>query len=608
MTTINFGQGTGGSSKGDFIEIITPNSTMSTDEQTRWDSIMNNPYTDTIYHVIINPIEDFLSAKELEVKLPGTQTIITFEADYVKSSSEDDYYWYGYSSDGSIFEMMKMVAPSEPSPGQQTTEYYYLGNITLINETYSYRILDLSPSKKICVKYDYPALNQTITCTQTGDDSDDGSDEVEDRGSCPDNNIRVLFLFNTDAAIVGNPVIEANMTIQQLNNTAISSNVSPDEISFEFVDVLPLAFTKTNNIGNDLNSLISNNNAKSLRDNNFADVVILFVEASYPTSLGAVLEINPKEDKAFAIMDINTTTGAFFSGVHEVSHLLGARHERCSACNNSAACDNKKKFHGVLLAGGGNVSETVMANCFGRMDVLRWSNDEEEAFFMGSSSGDNNNDNVRIIRRKADNVACFRDDPPEPNGSITNASINSGSNELCRNTGTGLYYANFSQSNLTYPISYFWDISPNGISAFTTVQTGTSSILTLNAATLSSLFTTTVFIRVKIVDASGQIGVAIYEVNLIDCLNGEVDNRSDSSTEDNKNKILIYPNPATDKLQFSGLKIGDMVSVFDTKGNLLVAYQDLSYPIIDIASWPTGLYIIKIQTNTSSKTLKFCKI
>lgn len=149
------------------IEIIPYNGLFSPLEQSRWDAQANNPCTDTIYHVQINRLRDFLDGKELSVKLPGTQTVMTFEAEYVRPNTEDDYYWYGYSSDGSIFEIMKMVAPNESNYGVQVTNHLYGGNITLPHTEYSYRIHSLSPHKTICVKYNYRQLLHHQTCDET---------------------------------------------------------------------------------------------------------------------------------------------------------------------------------------------------------------------------------------------------------------------------------------------------------------------------------------------------------------------------------------------------------------------------------------------------------
>ena len=74
--------------------------------------------------------------------------------------------------------------------------------------------------------------------------------------------------------------------------------------------------------------------------------------------------------------------------------------------------------------------------------------------------------------------------------------------------------------------------------------------------------------------------------------------------------INIYPNPAKDKLYIQ-LPSGDNVitlRLYDILGKEINTYS-VSYNnnIVDIASLPNGIYIIKFELNTISKTFKLIK-
>ena len=59
------------------------------------------------------------------------------------------------------------------------------------------------------------------------------------------------------------------------------------------------------------------------------------------------------------------------------------------------------------------------------------------------------------------------------------------------------------------------------------------------------------------------------------------------------NKIEIYPNPASDILNFT--KTADKTELYDIKGNLLNQYNHVSSA--DISGLPNGMYILKISSN-----------
>lgn len=72
-----------------------------------------------------------------------------------------------------------------------------------------------------------------------------------------------------------------------------------------------------------------------------------------------------------------------------------------------------------------------------------------------------------------------------------------------------------------------------------------------------------------------------------------------------KVQIQLYPNPTADVLNIKGVKELDVLSVFDASGKLV--YQSQSLSPIDVKSWKSGLYVVKIKTKTSEFINKFLK-
>lgn len=76
--------------------------------------------------------------------------------------------------------------------------------------------------------------------------------------------------------------------------------------------------------------------------------------------------------------------------------------------------------------------------------------------------------------------------------------------------------------------------------------------------------------------------------------------------DNSQSKISIFPNPAQDYLIFSNQKILDNVTVYDLNGRLIKTYQKIAKSI-NVSSLEKGIYLIKIDTDEQTQTLKFIK-
>jgi hypothetical protein len=77
-------------------------------------------------------------------------------------------------------------------------------------------------------------------------------------------------------------------------------------------------------------------------------------------------------------------------------------------------------------------------------------------------------------------------------------------------------------------------------------------------------------------------------------------------------KILIYPNPATSFLTIDvTLFAGNAkeIEIFDVRGlKMLEARSPDPKMIINVGSFPPGIYLIRVKTDTGGYIEKFCKI
>lgn len=80
-----------------------------------------------------------------------------------------------------------------------------------------------------------------------------------------------------------------------------------------------------------------------------------------------------------------------------------------------------------------------------------------------------------------------------------------------------------------------------------------------------------------------------------------------SISENNKQDVIIYPNPVQDKLFFNNIDENSQILIYNLNGELLrKIYNTLNY--IDVGDLYNGLYIIKISSREKIITKRFCKI
>lgn len=73
-------------------------------------------------------------------------------------------------------------------------------------------------------------------------------------------------------------------------------------------------------------------------------------------------------------------------------------------------------------------------------------------------------------------------------------------------------------------------------------------------------------------------------------------------TQNAKQGIVVFPNPASDYLSISGLSGDHTVSIHDTQGRLLKTLQQSNNAILDIANLENGQYIVSVEQGKALQT------
>ncbi|HMQ48257.1 MAG TPA: zinc-dependent metalloprotease [Saprospiraceae bacterium] len=562
-----------------------------------WES---NHYLEYRFAELNNP-EDAFVGTTVSVNLPDR--IAVFRVDWVQQKLNGDFYWMGFSD--------------TPSEGGSFTLSYeslggYMGHIAFNSQESFYHIFPLSQNKVVLLKTikDFLPCGTKLQLPELGEEDD--VLEIDPRNLCPTSNIRILFLFTNRANSSGlSPVTVANRIIDELNTTTQASQLQPWEIRFELANVINLGlFVETDNISSDVEDLVADEIAQNLRASNFADIVILLTNSPLYDAAGIVSKINADFDHAFSIAQIFPASVGFTAS-HEVGHMLGARHQRCSICgegflNLTGGCDIWTLGHGFTI--GDNFRTIMYQNgCDMRTRLGRWSNPDAE--LDGEETGNYWNRSSKPLRRNAPKIACFFDSPETPNTNMI-AGISGPSSISC----IGTWYASITNNLGTPPNNYSWEISDNGISNWVLVNSGSNFI---TASQIESNWSydyecgESFFLRLRVSDSSSPTLLATNskQINVICCVDGEVIENRNFSLEYKVNALsALFPIPSSGTLFYKALPFY-MLEILNLEGKVLHSFKkntaEIADFVIDLTNLPAGVYLAK---QTKQKNIILSKI
>lgn len=308
--------------------------------------------------------------------------------------------------------------------------------------------------------------------------------------SCTRYDIKVLALYTPNAKEAGGSVsaVEAriNHAISQTNNAFFNSEIY--NIQLQLAATEEIAFTETQNISSDLQSLMNNSTVSSRRSVHNADIVVLFTKANYTlgggggggclgphcnifgnTIFGATPVVGARQHNAFAIVQYENAIDQTYTFAHEVGHLLGAQHGRNDGHLESNPIYPNAYAHAFNSTHG--LTHTILklnTATDGSTRIPHYSNPAVR--YSGRITGTSTSNNSLAIRNHGPIVARFY----EPNVLASNLNIfqllnTSGHNLVgtaCGGSGNYTYRWYSSNTPLSFPSNPF--------------ATGQSTIINLN--------------------------------------------------------------------------------------------------------------------------------
>jgi len=479
--------------------------TLTKQEKSKIDKLKQNLVFKEFHVANVGSVKALENRNVLPINLPNVKGVLLAERTKLDAIDEKEFIWEGEfpNDEGSIF----INATNEGAFGR----IKYLGS--------TYTIEAIGKGKSLLLLHD----NEVFTPNECGTDHSsshiDDDIKLETRTHCGDLPIRVGVLFTQAAQNTGlNMNNIATTAINDLNTILTNSNVANHDARFLLSGVqLLTGFTETNIVA-DITALPNNAAAQNFRNQTLSDVVVLLTNGVYGSILGVANQIGAANANAYAIVQANIANANFTFG-HEVTHIIGGRHQQCNIFQNDGCSDTPGFRHGFAYKTGiwpFRKDKTTLMHQL-RQDFTR----ERLISFPPDRGTTAGNDNARMMRENACAVSQFRLNP---------LSINITGPGCLPSTTTGTWCVNISNCPNVQSIS--WQRSYDGWN-YTSIG-NTSCISTTH-------FEPNTYLRVTVNCTGGQTATANRTVST--CYYRGVND--DEVKENISPEIEIFPNPAS---------------------------------------------------------------
>lgn len=235
------------------------------------------------------------------------------------------------------------------------------------------------------------------------------------KDDCVNNKSLDILVLYTPAvlATVGNDPDQVRSRIKvAVAETETSYSLSGIPLTIDVKDVLQVQYTETGNVDDALVAVETDPNAKSMRKNAHADVVVLVTNdlgggVANQLQRRHVGNLNFAES-AYAVVSLISFTGGYAFG-HELGHLFGAQHEIATyrgAFPFSKAFVHRQPIQGCIQVGWGTMM-SQLSNCSNCKVLQFWSDPSglKCSVSLGGLHADRKN--AETLRRTLDTVTSF---------------------------------------------------------------------------------------------------------------------------------------------------------------------------------------------------------
>jgi len=544
-----------------------------------------------------------LQSRMLQINLPDVPEKYIAESTQVMYHSPDEYVWHGDLS--AVHGHMILV----------NSDGKFTGVIEFGNKTYKIEPLGGDMHVLITVKMDEDYQIDDQVPLELLDDQYKSPQTRAYKTNTTNKDIQVLVLFTEDAEYaVGDRYSTAVAAISSVTTAYYNSGITSSELSVSLAGVETISFSETRNIRSDISSLINDEEADSLRRAFWGDVVILLTDANYTTSRGGAIygiagEIEATAQNAFAIVEVDVVTSQF-TFAHELGHLQGGRHQRCTKTYSPGGCSRERgSAHGYSW----KISDsqyvwTIMHQLRSQGSRIPYFSNPNVSY-IGKPTGTSINNNAQKLRDTASTIASFR------TGDLLRAIILAKASGAC--SGDPLRIGS-SVSGGIGSYSYQWAASTNGI---TYIDAGSSTSystmmppsqdLYLKLTVTSGIQQYTDFEYIENIDGSSYCGLT------------KVFKEKEILTQQDQFPVAFilneaYPNPfnPSTSITYGIPESGDIrLAVYDLWGRqvseLVNGYRSAGYHSItfDASHLPSGVYLYRLQAGSfvASKKITLLK-
>lgn len=562
---------------------------------------------------------------EIQVTLPQDTIDYIFTAGTLSAHPNGDFYWYGDLTSSS-FTCEEKKERSEEEEEKDTLGDCLSGYLSIIGkngkvfgqmriDTTSYHIPYLGGSLNGLVEI--KSQKEEVICISDGTPHPEaGNPEIQERNICPV--VRLLILY-TQGAIDAFPDVE-NIAMQAYFDTKqalVNSDIPITQLDLFLtgIELLP-GFTPSSSFNNSKTPILAtNSNARQLREQYEADLVIILTPDVFTAFNGAVFSFGDTEadgETAFAFVEVPFATAPNFTFAHEFAHLFGARHHNMATCSANGHDDTGLTYaHGYIFDKGAcdfctnpRYYKTVVAPCIDntqRVTILHYSNpDIKYKKKKTGTSGTNNN--ARVLKDATCRISSY----------VGSRDIGVYIQNLGHHFCPGQTFTAYGGTTGVYgPYQYQWRYKMNSSAPWSGIV-NTNPYQDNLTLTVPANFFGVIYIELT---ATNGTDTETYSVGVLsDYLSCPHNRPAEDAGIKTVPSLDIFPNPASDHIQ---LRLSRPVSgktqivVMNMLGKVYYS-QPVHFGnstedqfVLDLPGIPEGQYMVVIQTEDFQQISQF---